>query len=346
MTVEPSAVLPVPTIPSMSSVTLPLSSPVVVEVGERAPAAPQVAHHVRATGRARAYTLMAVLLPPAGLIAGIALLWGVAFDWTHLIIMLGMYLISGFGITIGYHRLFTHKSFETSKPVKFLLGVMGSMSLEGPILRWCATHRKHHQHSDDVEDPHSPHTEGEGFAGVMKGIWHAHIGWVFDQEPDDLDKYVPDLKKDKLVNWTSRMFPIWVLLGLAIPTAVAGLITMSWYGALLGLLWGGFARIFLVHHATWSVNSVCHLWGSKPYKSHDESRNNPIVGVIALGEGWHNNHHAFPTSARHGLAWWQFDISYVIIKFMELVGLVWKVKVPTPDRLAAARVTVLSEDLH
>lgn len=293
----------------------------------------------RASRRARIFTLMAVLLPPAGFIVGVALLWGVAFDWLHLAIMASMYLVSGLGITLGYHRLFTHKSFETSRPVKFLLGVAGSMALEGPVVRWCATHRMHHQHSDDATDPHSPHTEGEGTMGVIKGLWHAHVGWIFDREPNDLHKYIPDLQKDKVVMWVSKMFPIWVLLGLAIPTVAAGLITMSWYGALLGFLWGGLARIFLVHHATWSVNSVCHLWGTRPYKSHDESRNNPIVGILALGEGWHNNHHAFPTSARHGLAWWQFDISYVIIRAMEAVGLVWKVKVPSPERLAAARTT-------
>ncbi|HLO41727.1 MAG TPA: acyl-CoA desaturase [Phycisphaerales bacterium] len=301
---------------------------------------------VRANRRARFLTLMAVILPPAGLIAGIIMLWGVAFNWTILAVMVGMYLISGLGITIGYHRLFTHKSFETYKPIAFLLGVSGSMALEGPVMRWVATHRKHHQHSDGDHDPHSPHTEGEGVAGILKGIWHSHVGWIFDEDTTDLAKYVPDLQKDKMVRWVSATFPIWVVLGLAIPTAAAGLLTMSWYGALLGLLWGGFARIFFVHHATWSVNSVCHLWGSKTYRSHDESRNNPIVGILALGEGWHNNHHAFPTSARHGLAWWQFDISYIIIKAMEMVGLVWKVRVPTPDRLAAAKVAVLNEELH
>ena len=292
----------------------------------------------RASAATRILTLIAVLVPPAGFIVGIALLWGVAFDWTHLAIMAVMYLASGFGITLGYHRLFTHRSFETSRPIKLLLGVMGSMAVEGSLVRWCATHRMHHQHSDDHADPHSPHTEGSGVRGVLKGIWHAHVGWIFDADSLDLRKYTQDLCKDSTVVWVSKTFPVWVLLGLALPAAVGGLITMSWYGALLGFLWGGLARIFLVHHATWSVNSVCHLWGSRQYRSHDESRNNPIVGVLALGEGWHNNHHAFPTSARHGLSWWQVDISYMVLKALELVGLVWKVKVPSPEKLASLRL--------
>ncbi|MBX3393646.1 MAG: acyl-CoA desaturase [Phycisphaeraceae bacterium] len=291
----------------------------------------------RATTRARVFTLMAVLIPPAGMLAGIVMLWGVAFDWIHLGIMVGMYVATGLGVTVGYHRLFTHKSFETSAPVKFILGVLGSMALEGSVIKWSATHRKHHRHSDRDEDPHSPHGDHRTILGVARGFWHAHVGWIFDEDDPDLHAYVPDHLKDKVVTTVSSLFPVWVVLGLAIPTVLAGLLTWSIYGALLGLLWGGLARIFLVHHATWSVNSVCHLWGTRPFRSHDESRNNPIVGVLAMGEGWHNNHHAFPASARHGLAWWQIDISYAVIRLMQAIGLAWKVRVPSPERIAAAR---------
>jgi stearoyl-CoA desaturase (delta-9 desaturase) len=165
------------------------------------------------------------------------------------------------------------------------------------------------------------------------------MGWLMMTSANNANraKYTPDLHKDRLVRWISHLFPVWVLLSLLIPTVIAGLVTMSWMGALLGFIWGGLVRIFIVHHITWSVNSVCHIWGARPYKSHDESRNNAIVGILAFGEGWHNNHHAFPTSARHGLRWWQFDLSYVIIKALEAVGLIWNVRVPTPERLAAKR---------
>jgi stearoyl-CoA desaturase (delta-9 desaturase) len=200
-----------------------------------------------------------------------------------------------------------------------------------------AQHRKHHQNSDDEGDPHSPHSEGEGFFGMLRGLWHAHVGWVFQPDAPDLDRYVGDLKKDNVVRKVSNLFSLWVVLGLLIPTVLGGLISMSWTGALLGFIWGGLARVFLVHHVTWSINSVCHLWGSRDFESHDESRNNVIFGILGLGEGWHNNHHAFPTSARHGLKWWQFDFSYLFIRGMEMLGLATKVRVPARQQIEAKR---------
>lgn len=283
-------------------------------------------------------TLLAVLLPPIGLIAAIILLWGTAFSWVYLALFLGMYLVSGLGITVGYHRYFTHKSFDTSKPVAAILGVCGSMAVQGSLLEWAATHRSHHQHSDGDLDPHSPNTHGEGVLGVLKGMWHAHIGWFLSRKTGLYDRYVVDLAKDPMIRRVDALFPVWILLGLAIPAVLGGLLTMSWTGALLGFLWGGLARIFFVHHSTWSVNSVCHIWGSRPFRSHDESRNNAIFGILALGEGWHNNHHAFPTSARHGLRWWQFDISYIVIRTLGLLGLARNIRVPTAERMEAKRV--------
>jgi stearoyl-CoA desaturase (delta-9 desaturase) len=168
-------------------------------------------------------------------------------------------------------------------------------------------------------------------------MWHAHMGWLFHREAQGLSRYVKDLRRQPLVRRMSRLFPAWVLLGLAIPAALGGLLTMSWIGVLLGFVWGGLVRIFLVHHVTWSINSVCHLWGSQPFRNHDESRNNAVFGVLALGEGWHNNHHAFPASARHGLQWWQLDVSYLTILGMSKLGIVRDVRVPTPDRIAAKR---------
>ena len=292
-------------------------------------------HAERASLAIRMANLAAVVVPFLGFILAAVLLWGVGFSWVHLGVMVGMYLISAVGITVGYHRLFTHRAFETTRWLKAAFAIFGSMAVEGPLFHWVATHRRHHQHSDAHDDPHSPHLHGHGFVGIVTGLWHAHVGWLFTKDMPNLDRYVGDLRKDKVLRAISRLFPVWVVLGLMIPTAIAGLITMSWTGALLGLLWGGFARIFLVHHVTWSINSVCHMWGSRDYVSHDESRNNLIFGVLALGEGWHNNHHAFPTSARHGLRWWQIDFSYWLIRGMELFGLAHKVKVPTAEALAA-----------
>lgn len=283
----------------------------------------------------RLVNLGGVCLPFLGLVAAIWLHWGVAFSWVYLVLLFVMYLISGLGITIGYHRYFTHKSFKTSRFVQALLAISGSMAVEGSVLQWAAVHRSHHQHSDAEHDPHSPHTHGAGVKNAIKGMWHAHMGWIMSSKDRAHARYVVDLKKDRLVRTMSALFPLWVLLGLLIPAVLGGLLTMTWMGVLLGFIWGGLVRVFLVHHVTWSINSVCHIWGSRPFNSHDHSRNNPIFGVLGLGEGWHNNHHAFPTSARHGLRWWQLDVSYLVILAMSRVGLVWDVRVPSPERIAA-----------
>lgn len=286
----------------------------------------------------RAVVLTIVVLPLLGLGFAIWSTWGWGFSWLYLSLLIVMYLLTGLGITVGYHRLFTHKSFETGRIATLILGVLGSMAIEGPVVRWVASHRKHHQHSDGDADPHSPNAHGGGVIAVVKGFWHAHIGWMFDQIPSDLDRYVPDLRRDKLVVTIGHLFPLWALLGLLIPTAIGGLATGTWMGALLGFVWGGLARVFLVHHITWSVNSVCHIWGRRTYKTSDLSRNNPIFGVLALGEGWHNNHHAFPTSARHGLEWWQFDLSYIVIRVMEMLGLARRIRIPSVERREMTRI--------
>jgi stearoyl-CoA desaturase (delta-9 desaturase) len=286
----------------------------------------------------RAINLLAVTIPFAGLIVAIVLLWGIAFNWLYLALLVGMYLATGFGITVGYHRLFTHRSFKTSRTVEAILAALGSMAVEGPVIQWAAVHRSHHQHSDEHDDPHSPHLHGSGLWSIIRGFWHAHMGWLFQPDPRGLARYVADLRKDRLIRWMSRLFPVWVLLGLLFPAALCGLITGTWTGALLGFLWGGLVRIFLVHHVTWSINSVCHIWGTRPFRSHDESRNNFIFGLLGFGEGWHNNHHAFPASARHGLRWWEIDMSYMIIRGMAMLHLASDVRVPSRERLAAKRI--------
>jgi stearoyl-CoA desaturase (delta-9 desaturase) len=276
----------------------------------------------------RLVILLAVILPFFGFILAIVSFWGWGCNWMIIGLLAVMYVLTGLGITVGYHRLFTHQAFETSRVVKFIFGILGSMAVQGPLLRWVALHRLHHQCSDHDGDPHSPTHHGQGIIGVFRGLFHAHMGWLFTRETPDLARYVKDLRKSKMIRSVSALFPLWVVMGLTIPTLLGWLMVGGWQGALLGLIWGGLARIFLVHHVTWSINSVCHLWGHQPYKVKDHSKNNFIIAVLALGEGWHNNHHAFPTSARHGLRWWQFDFSFLVIRIMAFLHLVWKVKVP------------------
>jgi len=285
----------------------------------------------------RIVTLLAVLIPFAGMIAAICSLWGWGFTWVDLVTLLVMCTVTLAGVSVGYHRLFTHRSFETVWPVKFVLAVLGSMAAEGPVLKWVAVHRRHHQFSDEEGDPHSPQTFGKGLRNTLVGLWHAHIGWMFTSNHPNLTRYVRDLRADKLVRRVSSLFSIWVILGLLIPAVVGGLLTRSWTGALLGFLWGGLARTFVVHHLTFSINSICHMWGRRPFRNSDESRNNLIFGVLGFGEGWHNNHHAFPTSARHGLRWWEVDFGYVVIRALGLLGLAWSVHVPTREKMAAKR---------
>jgi len=284
--------------------------------------------------RVRAVMLVAVIAPFFGLIAAIISLWGWGFRWSDLTLLLIMYVLTVLGVTVGYHRLFTHRAFETKPVVQFVLAVLGSMAVQGPLLQWVALHRRHHQHSDDEEDPHSPHHQGSGVWGVIRGVWHAHLGWMFAAKPPDLQRYVKDLSQSRLLRTASALFPLWVAIGLLIPACLGWLLTGTPSGAWTGFIWGGLVRILFVHHVTWSVNSVCHVWGRQPFESDDQSRNNLLFGIFGLGEGWHNTHHAFPTSARHGLRWWQVDVSYWVIRGLERVGLAWNVKLPSTAAIA------------
>ena len=296
--------------------------------------------HEGASLQTRIAVLAAVILPFVALGVGVWLAWGRAFNWWYLGIVALMYLISGLGVTLGYHRLFTHRSFETSRPMEALFGVMAGTAAEGPLLWWVATHRKHHQHSDCELDPHSPHAAlppNASWFDRVRCFAHAHVGWLLADHGVDVPRYAPDLASDPLLRRLSSLFPLWVLLGLAMPAALGWMVDGP-RGALLGFLWGGLTRIAMLHHVTWSINSVCHVWGSQTYRSGDESRNNVIMGVLGLGEGWHNNHHAFPTSARHGLHWWQFDLSWLVIRGLEKLRLVRRVRVPSAERLQERRL--------
>ena len=282
---------------------------------------------------------LAVVLPLLGVGSIAVFLWGWGFSWTDLGLLLGMYVLTALGITVGFHRLFVHRSFQTYPIIQFALGVLGSMAVEGALFHWVGLHRRHHQHSDRPGDPHSPHLHGEGIRGLLRGLWHAHLGWIFDPDPPDLDRYLKDLQQSRMLRTVSTLLPVWLALGLLLPGVLGGVITGTWGGVWTGLIWGGLVRVFLVHHVTWSVNSVCHLWGFQPYQSADESRNNYLFGVLAMGEGFHNTHHAFPTSARHGLRWWQPDVSYYVIRVLSWLGLAWDVKMPSKEAQARGRRT-------
>jgi stearoyl-CoA desaturase (delta-9 desaturase) len=284
---------------------------------------------------------LAVGLPFAGTIVAAALLWQWGFmGWLYVGLLAGGWLLTGSGITIGFHRLLTHRSFETHRWLRLTFMALGALSVEGSPLVWCAIHRRHHELSDQPGDPHSPHLHGNGVFGTLRGLWHAQTGWLFTAywTQPELERYVPDLLADSALVLVDRLYYLWVITSLFIPAFLAGLVTGSWKGALLGLLWGGFVRIFITHHITWSINSICHVFGRQEFEAHDDSRNNWLCGVLGLGEGWHNSHHAFPTSARHGLAWWQLDVSWLVIRAMQAVGLAWNVRLPTVRQMAEKRI--------
>lgn len=287
----------------------------------------------------RAITLVGVIAPTVGLVVAIWLAWGGWCSATDLV-MLGVgYLLTALGVTIGFHRLFTHRAFEASPVVAWTIGILGSMSVQGPLIWWAAKHRQHHQYSDEALDPHSPHAGGgPGLLGAIRGFWHAHLGWICARDlRSEWSRYVPDLVEDPIARRVSDWLPLWIILGLAIPAAIGGLVAQSWTGAGLGLLWGGLVRIFVLHHATWSINSVCHLWGWRDFETTDESRNNPVMGIVSMGEGWHNNHHAFPASARHGFGL-QFDLSWIVIRALAAVGLARGLRLPDPVRMESKRI--------
>lgn len=288
----------------------------------------------------RRVTVTAVVLPFLGFCAAIYLLWGGAVSGRDLAIFAVMYALVGFGVTIGYHRLLTHRSFDAPGWVRGTLAVLGSMAVQGAPIHWVADHRKHHTFADESGDPHSPHThESTGLRGLAEGIWHSHMGWLFDRKDRaSAKRFARDLKADPVIGFVDRWFFGWALLGLGIPFLAGFAISGgSVVAGLTALVWGGLVRIFLLHHATWSVNSICHMYGAQPFEIDDQSRNNWAVAFVALGEGWHHNHHAFPTSARHGLRPGQLDPSYVIIRGLERLGLASNVRRPSDDQIAAKR---------
>lgn len=258
-------------------------------------------------------------------------------SWLDLGLMVFMYFLTCHGITIGFHRYFTHGSFKAKRPLRIALAVMGSMAVEGPLVRWVADHRKHHRYSDHEGDPHSPWRFGETVPALMKGLWWAHIGWLFDEEQTDQQKYAPDLIKDPAIRRISRDFVLWTVVSLAVPPLAGGLVTMSWWGAFTAFFWGSLVRVALLHHVTWSINSICHAMGKRPFRSRDRSGNVWWLAVLSCGESWHNLHHADPTSARHGVLRGQVDSSARLIRWFERLGWASDVRWPSGGRIDARR---------
>jgi stearoyl-CoA desaturase (delta-9 desaturase) len=285
------------------------------------------------TTRQRIGNLVGLTVPFAAFLAVIVLTWEELVGPADLAILFVMYALSAFGATVGFHRLLTHRSFQTYKPVEYLFAVLGTLSVQGSVISWVADHRKHHAHADADGDPHSPYGHGTGLLASLRGLWHAHAGWLLEEgHQADGERYAKDLVEDRGMVLINRAFLPIVGLGLAVPFALGYGLTGELAGALTGLLWSGFARVFLFHHATFSVNSICHFFGRRRFDTEDHSTNVLWLALPTMGEAWHNNHHAFPRAAYHGMRWWELDISALVIRTMRRLGLAWNVVEATPAR--------------
>jgi stearoyl-CoA desaturase (delta-9 desaturase) len=280
-------------------------------------------------------TLVGMVVPLAGLIVAIVLLWHRFIGPTELSLLFAFYVLTFIGISVGFHRLFTHRAFETSRPVRYVLAALGSLAVEGSVIKWVADHRQHHTFADAEGDPHSPHADG----GALKGLWHAHMGWLFSTAGRaDRQRYAPDLMADPGLRLMDRAEALMLLASLALPFGLGYALTGTLRGALLGLLWGGLVRIFVCHHVTFSINSICHYFGRRRFETDEHSGNVFWLSIASFGESWHHNHHAFPTSAFHGLRRREIDIGGLVIRAMERLGLVWNVVRISPERQAAKTV--------
>jgi stearoyl-CoA desaturase (delta-9 desaturase) len=290
------------------------------------------------TRTARIANIGAVIVPFIAFLAAIVLLWNRIVGWSDLAVMGVMYVLTAGGITIGFHRMLTHRAFQTSKPVEYLFAVLGSMAVQGPVIHWVADHRKHHAHTDEEGDPHSPHVgHGDGVMGVLRGLYHSHVGWLWAEHGQaSRRQYAPDLMEDRGMRWINRNFHWIVVAGFVLPMGAGfALSGFTVKGALTALLWGGFVRVFAVHHVTWSINSICHFFGKRRFETDDHSTNVFWLALPSLGEAWHHNHHAFPRSARQGMRWYELDPSWAVIWTLEKLGLVWNVVRIPPERQAA-----------
>jgi stearoyl-CoA desaturase (Delta-9 desaturase) len=290
--------------------------------------------------RDRIITGVVTVAPIVGLVVAGWVSWNGLLHAGDLVVFGVLYALTGLGVTVGFHRLLTHRAFKTGRVTRGVLAALGSAAIEGPVISWVADHRKHHAFADLEGDPHSPHVDhGSGWRGALRGLAHAHVGWLFiHTHRGNKERYAPDLLADDVVRFVDRTFLVWALGGLAAAFALGWAIGGSITAGLTGLLWGGAVRMFVVHHVTYSINSVCHFFGRRPYETGDESRNVAWLAPLTFGESWHNNHHAFPTSARHGVDRGQLDVSAGVIRGLEAVGLAWDVVRVAPERRASKRV--------
>jgi stearoyl-CoA desaturase (delta-9 desaturase) len=279
-----------------------------------------------------------VVIPFIALVAAVPVAWGWGLSWRDVVIALVFYNISGLGITVGFHRYFTHGSFKANRALRIALGIAGTLAIEGPVTRWVADHRRHHAFSDKEGDPHSPWRYGPTVRGLSKGFLHAHIGWLFDVEQTSKSRFAPDLLADRDIRRIDKAFAPLVLFSLLAPAVIGGLWAGSWQGALSAFFWASLVRIALLHHTTWSINSVCHIVGERPFRSNDKAANFWPLALLSFGESWHNLHHADPTCARHGVLRGQIDSSARVIWIFERLGWASDVRWPRAERIAAKRV--------
>lgn len=286
----------------------------------------------------RRHFLLFDVAPIVGTLVALALLPVLPFGVTEVALLVGMWIVTGLGITVGYHRLFTHRTFKASPLTESALAVAGSMAGQGGVVSWVAIHRRHHECSDREGDPHSPNLSGDGLRGVLRGLVHSHFLWMRRHEYPNIAHYAPDLLRNRRIVRVGRHYYWWVVAGLALPALIGGLVHLSWTGALAGLLWGGLVRIFVLEHIIWAINSFLHRWGTRPYESRENSHNAGVFALLSFGESWHNNHHAFPESPTFGLDWYRLDPGFWLIRGLSVVGLAQDLKVPSAERIAAKRL--------
>lgn len=289
----------------------------------------------------RLITLALIVSPIVAVAVALPLLWGHAVHLRDLVIGGVLYLVTGHGITVGYHRLFTHRGFKPRRLLKIGLAVAGSMAIEGSVVSWVANHRRHHVHSDKPGDPHSPHEGRRGVVGPVRGFVHAHVGWLFANDPSAPERYAADLLRDRDIAVVSTLFPVWAVASLALPFGIGWLWSGTFGGAITAFVWAGVVRMALLHHVTWSINSVCHMVGTRPFATDDQSRNVRFLSLVSLGESWHNLHHAYPASARHGVGRGELDSSAGLIRLFEKAGWATNVRWPTAPQLAALAARAL-----
>ncbi|WP_208115560.1 acyl-CoA desaturase [Labedaea rhizosphaerae] len=274
------------------------------------------------------------VVPLLAVAAAVPLAWGWGLSWTDIGLAAGFYFLTCLGVTVGFHRYFTHGAFKANRALRIALAAIGSMAMQGPVIGWVADHRRHHAYADREGDPHSPWLFGTSAAALAKGFWHAHMGWMFGRDKTNPRRFAPDLLADDDITRVDKLFPLLTVATLLTPALLGGLITMSWWGALTGFFWAGLVRVALLHHVTWSVNSICHMIGERPYAARDKSANFWPLAILSCGESWHNSHHADPTGARHGVGRGQIDISARLIWIFEKLGWATQVRWPRPERFA------------